>query len=216
MPTRKKPKRKAGKTQAVKDNGQGGNDHNERKDTDLDGALPVEKRANISPEARRFILKSIAEYNSYDWITAELKRKYGFARSPDSLKSYYGANPDYKPQIQKYRDRFNNGIADEPLASRRHLLQVLYETLSEARAAKDYKGAASITKQIREMLGYTTPAEVEINHHHIGGLSVDQRLKALFDNRQAPPQLPGSDMPLLPDSQIVDIEPEDGEETDGG
>lgn len=171
-------------------------------------SVAQQESGKLSASARRFVLKSIAEYQPYELIAQELKDRYGFERSVLTLRGHYGSNAQYKLQIQAYRDRFNSSIADEALASRRHVIQRLERAINKAEQAGDYKGMASLIAQLRDMLGYKVATEIEVNHNHVGGMTHFQRIKELYDNRQTPPSLTNNPMPLLPGQQTVDIQVE--------
>ena len=208
MPATKTPKPKARKKQPPKSTKKNPNPRQSKALESVAGGLQAEKPGKLSAEARRFVLRSIAEYQPYAVIASDLLQAYNYVRTPDTLRNHYGANAQYKTQIQAYRDRFNTGMSDEPLASRRHVIQRIERAIDKAELAGDYKGVASLIAQLREMMGYKVATEIEINHNHTGGLTPEQRVNALWENRQVPPVLNKNPMALLPGNQIVDVQPE--------
>lgn len=154
--------------------------------------------------ARVFVLRSIAEYKTDEWIVGELKTRYNITRCAPSISTGYRWAKRYKDQIQKYRDRFNKGLEQEPFYSKRYMVQSIAETIDKAIKDKDYGGAARLYKQLTDITGMKAPEHIEHNLNITGGATYEHKLDQLLEAASKPPkEIQGHDIPLIP--QTIDI-----------
>jgi hypothetical protein len=157
--------------------------------------------------ARVFVLRSIAEYKTDEWIVEELKNRYGIVRCAPSISTGYRWAKRYKEQIQKYRDRFNKGIEQEPFYSKRYMVEHIADTLQKAIKDKDYGGAARLYKQLTDITGMKAPEHIEHNLNMTGGATYEHKLDNLLESAGKPPKgIEGHSIPLIPET--IDIKPE--------
>jgi hypothetical protein len=163
---------------------------------------------HIPPAVRRFVLQAIGEYKTDEWIVAELKKRWNITRTTVNICQTYRYNKQYLGQIQVYRDRYNEGLEQEPANSKRYILQVLNNALTRAVELDDFSGIAALTKQIKEITGMKAPETVDINHNITGGLTYEKRILQLTENKQAPPERLLNSDTVPPSLMTVEVIPE--------
>jgi hypothetical protein len=145
---------------------------------------------------RIFVLRSIAEYKTDEWIVEQLHERYAIERTTHAIRNGYRHAKRYAQQIQNYRDKFNKGIEQEPFYSKRYLIQSLHNAILLAQQDKDWGGAARLYKQLTDITGHKAPEHIEHNLNITGGATYEHKIENLLTEAPKPP--PGIAAPQLP------------------
>ena len=103
----------------------------------------------LARKERLGLIKKIAEYNNYeecmDWLLEFCGKKISKVQYHD-----YKGSVKWKPIIQKYRDKFNETLADVPLTSKRKRLEELQGIYDVAKKKQNLERAQSVIRDCKE------------------------------------------------------------------
>jgi hypothetical protein len=100
----------------------------------------------IPKDLKLSILKKIGYHWSDGKIVDWLKTK-GVEVSKTNIRQNYRHNPAYQERIKHFSLHFEGGINEEPLQSKRHVLNKLNDAIESATNSGDFRQASALFKQ---------------------------------------------------------------------
>lgn len=158
--------------------------------------------AALSPEVKAFIVQALACFDTPTQIASQVKQEFGLDISIQQVSSYDPTKAIAKNLGQKWidlfnatRTRFQNEIADIPIANKAYRLRALDRMMTKAETMRNMALAASLMEQAAKEVGdaYTNKQKLEhtgkdgepIQHNHTVSAEdlTDEQLAAIIGSK---------------------------------
>lgn len=140
------------------------------------------------------IIGKIAAWESYEEVKDFVKENFRQSISATTY-SYYKSNEKWQPVIRKERDKFNQAIAEIPLANKRKRVEELVDLFQTAKNTDDRKEARECLKEIRAEVGEKVPqnffftqfnqlTEMELEEKRIEAVNTLKTLRSKYGTKE--------------------------------
>ncbi|WP_410793087.1 DUF2280 domain-containing protein [Klebsiella aerogenes] len=126
--------------------------------------------AALKPEVKAAIVQMLACYDSLSIVVESIQKDYGIKVTPQQVESHDPTKVSGKGLAKKWvdlfnatRKRFQNEIADIPIANKAYRLRVLDRMATNAEKMKNYGMTSQLIEQAAKEMGdaYTNRQKVE-------------------------------------------------------
>lgn len=126
--------------------------------------------AALKPEVKAAIVQMLACYDSLSIVVDAIQKDYGIKVTPQQVESHDPTKVSGKGLAKKWvdlfnatRKRFQNEIADIPIANKAYRLRVLDRMATNAEKMKNYGMTSQLIEQAAKEMGdaYTNRQKVE-------------------------------------------------------
>ncbi|HFI5325892.1 TPA: DUF2280 domain-containing protein [Serratia liquefaciens] len=126
--------------------------------------------AALKPDVKAFIIQSLACFDTLSIVVESVQKEFGIKITPQQAESHDPTKASGKGLAKKWvglfyetRSRFQNEIADIPIANKAYRLRVLDRMAANTEKSKNYGMTAQLMEQAAKEVGdaYSNKQKVE-------------------------------------------------------
>lgn len=126
--------------------------------------------AALKPDVKAFIIQSLACFDTLSIVVESVQKEFGIKITPQQAESHDPTKASGKGLAKKWvdlfhvtRERFQNEIADIPIANKAYRLRVLDRMAANTEKSKNYGMTAQLMEQAAKEVGdaYSNKQKVE-------------------------------------------------------